>query len=83
MTTSIAASGPRGIDLSAPPQPSRGRWSWLSESASLRLPCRLGVRYLIVDPTCTDSRERATRPPLAGTPVYLSKRLVVLRLGGA
>jgi hypothetical protein len=41
---------------------------------------RLGVRYLIVDPTCTDARERPTRPPEVGTPVFLSKRLVVLRL---
>ena len=41
---------------------------------------RLGVRYLIVDPTCVDTRERPTRPPAVGTPLYVSKRLVVLRL---
>jgi hypothetical protein len=41
---------------------------------------RLGVRYLIVDPTCTDTRERATRPPAVGAPIFLSRRLVVLRL---
>lgn len=47
----------------------------------LALAERLGIRYVIVDPTCTDARERPTRPPRVGTPVYLSKRLVVLRLG--
>jgi hypothetical protein len=41
---------------------------------------RLGVRYLIVDPTCVDTQERPTRPPAVGTPLYVSKRLVVLRL---
>jgi hypothetical protein len=46
----------------------------------LALARRLGVRYLIVDPTCVDTRERPTRPPAVGTPLYVSKRLVVLRL---
>jgi hypothetical protein len=46
----------------------------------LALARRLGVRYLVVDPTCTDTRERPTRPPAVGTPLYVSKRLVVLRL---
>jgi hypothetical protein len=44
---------------------------------------RLRVRYLIVDPTCTDAQERPARPPLAGSPLYVSKRLVVLRLPSA
>jgi hypothetical protein len=51
--------------------------------AGLAVARRLGVRYLIVDPTCTDTRERPTRPPRAGTPVYVSRRLVVLRLAPA
>src|SRR5215207_5397515 len=46
----------------------------------LALARRLGVRYLIVDPTCVDTRERPTRPPAVGTPLFVSKRLVVLRL---
>jgi hypothetical protein len=46
----------------------------------LALARRLGIRYLIVDPTCVDTRERPTRPPAVGTPLYVSKRLVVLRL---
>jgi hypothetical protein len=46
----------------------------------LALARRLGVRYLLVDPTCVDTRERPTRPPAVGTPMFVSKRLVVLRL---
>ena len=46
----------------------------------LALARRLGVRYVIVDPTCVDTRERPTRPPAVGTPFFVSKRLVVLRL---
>jgi hypothetical protein len=46
----------------------------------LALARRLGVRYLVVDPTCVDARERPTRPPAVGTPLFVSKRLVVLRL---
>jgi hypothetical protein len=48
--------------------------------AGMALARRLGIRYLIVDPTCTDTRERPTRPPVVGTPLFVSKRLVVLRL---
>ena len=48
--------------------------------AGLALARRLGVRYLVVDPTCVDARERPTEPPAVGTPVFVSKRLVVLRL---
>lgn len=42
---------------------------------------RLGVRFLIVDPTCSDATGEPLRPPRVGTPVFLSKRLAVLRLG--
>ena len=48
--------------------------------AGLALARRLGVRYLVVDPTCVDARELPTEPPAVGTPVFVSKRLVVLRL---
>ena len=41
---------------------------------------RLRIRYLIVDPTCSDARARPTHPPRVGAPLYLSKRLVVLEL---
>jgi hypothetical protein len=36
-----------------------------------------------VDPTCTDSRSRPLKPPAVGTPLFVSKRLVVLRLPSA
>ena len=49
----------------------------------LALARRLGVRYLLVDPTCTDTRSRPIAPPAVGTPVFVSKRLVVLRLPAA
>ena len=45
-----------------------------------RLARRLGVRFLIVDPTCTDARRRALHPPRAGVPLFISERLAVLRL---
>jgi hypothetical protein len=48
--------------------------------AGMAVARRLGVRYLLVDPTCTDTDERPTKPPAVGTPLYVSRRLVVLRL---
>ncbi len=42
---------------------------------------RLGVRFVLVDPGCTDSDGNPTRPPRVGRPVFLSRRLVVLKLG--
>jgi len=41
---------------------------------------RLGVRYLVVDPTCPDPNGRALAPPRVGKPVFTSERLVVLKL---
>jgi dTMP kinase len=48
--------------------------------AGLAAARRRGVRFVIADPTCTDARKRPLRPPSRGRPVYLSKRLAVLRL---
>jgi hypothetical protein len=42
---------------------------------------RLHVRFLLVDPGCTDSNGDPAKPPRIGRPVFLSRRLVVLRLG--
>lgn len=41
---------------------------------------RLGVRYLIVDPQCPGPSGAALEPPLVGDPVFVSRRLAVLRL---
>ncbi len=43
---------------------------------------RLGVRYALVDPTCSDALERPVAPPRVGRPVFVSQRLAVLRLDG-
>lgn len=48
-----------------------------------RLARALGVRFLLVSPTCPDVLERSTRPPKLGRPVFVSERLVILRLPGA
>ena len=42
---------------------------------------RLGVRFLVVDPTCPDPEGVPLEPPGIGTPVFVSERLVVLRIG--
>jgi hypothetical protein len=44
---------------------------------------RRGIRFAVVDPTCVDAQGRRTRPPPAGRPIFVSRRLVVLRIGGA
>jgi hypothetical protein len=41
---------------------------------------RLGVRFLLVDPTCPDPDGHALAPPSVGEPVFTSERLVVLKL---
>jgi hypothetical protein len=41
---------------------------------------RLGVRYLLVDPTCVTPQGEPVESPLLGDPVYVSRRLVVLRI---
>lgn len=40
----------------------------------------LGVRFLLVDPTCASTRGRPLPPPRVGEPRYLSERLAVLTL---
>jgi hypothetical protein len=42
---------------------------------------RLGVRFLLVDPTCPDPDGDALLPPRVGTPAFTSERLMVLTLG--
>ena len=45
---------------------------------------RHGIRFALVDPTCGDLRGRAERvAPARGRPVFVSKRLVVLRLAAS
>jgi hypothetical protein len=44
---------------------------------------RRGIRFAVVDPTCVDAQGRPTRAPRAGRPLFVSRRLAVLRIGGA
>jgi hypothetical protein len=50
------------------------------EPAGLELARRLGVRYVLVDPTCPSPEGRPLDPPQVGEPAFISERLVVLRL---
>jgi hypothetical protein len=44
---------------------------------------RLGVRFLVVNPTCVSDNGRLERPPQLGTPLFVSSKLVVMKLVGA
>jgi hypothetical protein len=44
---------------------------------------RRGIRFALVDPTCVDAEGRRRRPPPAGRPLFVSRRLVVVRIAGA
>lgn len=48
--------------------------------AGLRRARRLGVRYVLVDPTCVGVDGRPLTPPVVGDVIYFSRRLVVLEL---
>jgi hypothetical protein len=83
-TPTVAALEPEDIQPKAELRRARQARSILDGTpAGIEAARRLGVRYLIVDPTCTDTRERPTRPPAVGTPVFLSERLVVVRLAAS
>ena len=45
-----------------------------------RLAARIGARYAVVDPKCTNARGEPIEPPVFGRPVFASTRLVVLDL---
>ncbi len=49
--------------------------------AALERARELGVRYVVVNPTCVDLGSRAVAAPLVGRAVYVSRRLTVLELG--
>jgi hypothetical protein len=50
--------------------------------AGRRIAERAGVRFVMVDPGCTDARGRLPEPPRIGRPLFVSDRLVVLELAG-
>lgn len=50
------------------------------EPAAVAYARRLGVRFLLVDPTCVSPQGEPMPSPLLGEPVYASRRLVVLKV---
>jgi hypothetical protein len=80
-TRTIAALEPEDIQPKAELARARQARAVLDGTPEgMALARRLRIRYLLVDPTCTDAHARPTRPPRVGAPIYLSKRLVVLEL---
>jgi hypothetical protein len=47
-----------------------------------RLAQRLNVRFLVVNPTCVSDNGRLAKPPQLGTPLFVSSKLVVMKLVG-
>ena len=43
---------------------------------------RLGVRFILVDPTCVGQSGKRAKPPKLGRPFFVSRQLVAMRLGG-
>lgn len=58
----------------------KGRLVMSGTPAGAAFARRNGIRYAVVDPTCGDLSGNPVRPSGAGRPVFVSKRLVVLRL---
>jgi len=40
----------------------------------------VGVRYVIIDPTCTSVSGETKSPPLLGRPVYAGDRIAVFQI---
>jgi hypothetical protein len=82
-TPTLAALEPADIQPRAEEAPARRARAILAGTpAGLRDARRLGVRYLLTDPQCTDVRGRPIRTAQTGRPAFVSRRLVILRLGG-
>ncbi|MFL5333767.1 MAG: hypothetical protein ACJ8H8_11440, partial [Geminicoccaceae bacterium] len=41
---------------------------------------RLGVRYLVIDPTCTSVTGEPKSPPLLGRPIYAGDRIAIFQI---
>jgi hypothetical protein len=80
-TRTLAALYPEDIQPKAELPIARRAQSILDgRPAGVALARRLGVRYIVVDPTCVDPHGHPLQPPLIGDPRYVSERLVVLQL---
>jgi hypothetical protein len=80
-TRTLPALAPQDIQPKAELKIAREAQSVLAGTAAGRRRARaLRIRFLLVDPTCTDARGHALTPPPVGKPVYVSDRLAVLEL---
>jgi len=77
----LPALDPADILPKAEVAPARKARAILRGSARGRaLAKQLGVRFLVVDPTCVSDSGRLARPPQLGTPLFVSSKLVIMRL---
>jgi hypothetical protein len=80
-TRVLAALEPVDIQPKAEAAPARRAREVLAGTPEGRRTTRdLDIRFAVVDPTCTDSAGDFTRPPEVGRPLFVSRRLVLLRL---
>jgi hypothetical protein len=80
-TPTLAALAPEDIGPAAEvPFAARARAIFRATPEGRRDAQQLGVRFILVDPTCVDAENHALTPPLIGDPVYVSRRLAVIRL---
>jgi hypothetical protein len=82
-TQTLAALEPADIQPKAELERARQARAVLEESPrGKRLARRLGIRYVLADPTCDDVSGHPVPVPVTGEPVFISDRLAVLRLPG-
>ena len=80
-TQTLAALEPADIQPKAELERARQARAILEESPrGKRLARRLGIRYVLADPTCEDVSGREVPAPVTGEPLFISDRLAVLRL---
>jgi hypothetical protein len=80
-TQTLAALEPADIQPKAELERARQARAVLDESPrGTRLARRLGIRFVLADPTCDDISGRPVPAPVTGEPVFISDRLAVLRL---
>ena len=80
-TPTLAALEPADIQPKAEvPRAEQAREILAGTPRGEELIAELGVRYLIVNPECTDVEGRPIVPPTIGRPIFVSRRLVVIDL---
>ena len=80
-TPTLAALEPADIQPKAEvPRAEQARKILAGTASGRRLARRLGARYLVVNPECTDVEGRPIGTPTFGDPMFVSRRLVVIAL---